>query len=69
LFWLFWRWSLENYLPDWPQTTILLISASQVGAQVDCFNISIPSHQSLDIEFPQATGQGSCAVGTCCQHR
>jgi hypothetical protein len=31
LLWLFWRWSLENYLLGWPQTMILLISASQVA--------------------------------------
>jgi hypothetical protein len=30
LLWLFWRWGLENYLPSWPETPILPISASQV---------------------------------------
>jgi hypothetical protein len=28
---LFWSWGFENYLPSWPQITILLISASQVA--------------------------------------
>jgi hypothetical protein len=29
LLWLFWRWVLTN-CPNWPQTAILLNSASQV---------------------------------------
>jgi hypothetical protein len=29
LLWLFWRWLLANYLSSWPQTMILVISASQ----------------------------------------
>jgi hypothetical protein len=35
LLWFFWRWSLTNYLPSWPQTLILLISASWV-ARITC---------------------------------
>jgi hypothetical protein len=31
LLWLLWRWGLENYLLGWPQTMILLISASQIA--------------------------------------
>jgi hypothetical protein len=31
LLWLFWRSGLENYLPGWAQTIILLISASEVA--------------------------------------
>jgi hypothetical protein len=37
---LFWGWKLANYLPAWPLTTILLISASQVARFIGM------SHQS-----------------------
>jgi hypothetical protein len=30
LLWLFWRWGLKLF-PSWPQTAVLLISASQVA--------------------------------------
>jgi hypothetical protein len=38
LLWLFWRWVSETICWSWPQTAILLISASQVVVRI--------SHQS-----------------------
>jgi hypothetical protein len=40
LLWLFWRWSLTDFVWGWPGTLILIISASQVaritGASHQC---------------------------------
>jgi hypothetical protein len=46
LLWLFWRWGASQTIcPGWPQTEILLISASQIA------RITGVSHQSPNFFF------------------
>jgi hypothetical protein len=41
LLWLFWRWGLVNYLPGWPPTVILPISASQVARIIGVIRVFV----------------------------
>jgi hypothetical protein len=43
-------WGLANVLPGWPQTVVLLISASQVARKIGVSHNHLPD---FNLEFPK----------------
>jgi hypothetical protein len=71
LLWLFCRWSLLNYLPGWPQTTILLILYSQVARITGMshwhpaqFSILLPQIKPFFVPNTQLSDIGLSTVST-----